>query len=81
LRGAAIVLFVTIVGALIPFTFRESMGVSLASSVVCDILGTGARLGSIDADKRKLLFDAAAASPDINARSKVIVEHARTGCR
>ena len=80
LRGIAIVLFVTAIGALIPFTFRESMGTTLASSVVCDMLATGARLGHIDADKRKLLLEAAGSS-DVDAASKAIVEHARTGCR
>jgi hypothetical protein len=80
-RGIAIVLFVTAIGALIPFAFREGMGMTLASSVVCDMLATGARLGHIDADKRKLLLDAAAGSSDADAKSKAIVEHARTGCR
>ena len=48
LVGPAIVLFVTAIGALIPFTFRERMEISLGSSAVCDMLATGVRLGHIN---------------------------------
>lgn len=81
LVGPAIVLFVTAIGALIPFTFRERMEISLGSSAVCDMLATGVRLGHINEEKRKLLFDAAADSSDINAKLKAIVERAKAGCR
>jgi hypothetical protein len=81
LFGTAIVVFVTVISALVPFAFRERMEIWLGSSVVCETLGTGVRLGHINADKRKLLFDAVAESSDINARSKAIVDRAKAGCQ
>jgi hypothetical protein len=81
LLGTAIVVFVTGIGVLIPFVFRARMETSVASSVVCEMLSVGAKLGHIDANERKLIFDAVTVSSDIDANSKAIVERAKAGCQ
>jgi hypothetical protein len=81
LLGTAIVLVVTAIGALIPFAFKERMGVSLGGAIVCDMLGTGVKLGHLDREKRKLLIDAANDASDISVNSKAIFQRAKAGCR
>jgi hypothetical protein len=81
LLGIAIVLGATAIGALLPLTFRDRFGSSLGTSVVCDVLSTGVKLGYLDVEKRKALMDAVAAASDVDVQAKALVEGPRTGCK
>jgi hypothetical protein len=81
LLGIAIVLVVTAIGGAIPFMFRDRLGSFVGTAMVCDVLAIGVKLGHLDADKRKSLIEAVVASSDTDAKSKAIVEQAKSGCR
>lgn len=77
--GLAIVLGVTLAGALTPFIFRERMENNIATVSVCEFLGHTERIG-LTSERRRDLIDAALAS-DIGEATKVIVARTRTDCR
>ena len=80
LLGLLIILGVTAAGAAIPLIFKNRMSGFIGTAVVCDTLATGTKLGLINAEKRKSLLDAVAASKDVDVVSASLVEGARNGC-
>jgi len=80
LLGIVIVLGVTGIGGLVPLTFRDRLGGSIGTAMVCDVLATGVKLGHLNTKTRNDLIDAVIASADIDAESRAVIGRARAGC-